>query len=70
MPNPSSLDALTEDSFVTQLINENTAVNVFLISGIRLSGVITGHDQQCIYLSGTLPQMVYKKAIATILPQP
>ena len=55
--------------FLTELRDKKTPVSIFLTSGIRLNGVISAFDEYTIFLNKPIPQVVYKQAIATILPQ-
>jgi host factor-I protein len=58
-----------QDNFLQMLMNDNTAVNVFLVNGIRLSGQLAAFDQFAILLeSGSSSQLVFKHAISTVLP--
>ncbi|WP_229515376.1 RNA chaperone Hfq [Paraburkholderia terrae] len=51
------------------LVNDKTAVSVFLVNGIRLSGQLAAFDQFVVLLeSGTGVQLVFKHAISTVLP--
>jgi len=58
-----------QDTFLSHLQGQKTAVTVFLINGIKLQGVIAGFDSFCIALErdGQV-QTVYKQAISTIMP--
>jgi host factor-I protein len=58
-----------QDDFLQMLMNDNTAVNVFLVNGIRLSGQLAAFDQFAVLLeSGPGSQLVFKHAISTVLP--
>ncbi|MDP3560112.1 MAG: RNA chaperone Hfq [Legionellaceae bacterium] len=57
-----------QDSFITQLITNQINVSIFLVSGIKLHGIIDSHDSEVIFLKGTVTQAVYKHAISTIVP--
>ena len=58
-----------QDDFLQILINDKTAVNVFLVNGIRLSGQLAAFDQFAVLLgSGSGSQLVFKHAISTVLP--
>jgi host factor-I protein len=58
-----------QDDFLQTLIKDKTTVNVFLVSGIRLSGQLTGFDQFAVLLeSGPAVQTVFKHAISTVMP--
>lgn len=58
-----------QDDFLQTLIRDKTAVSVFLVNGIRLSGQLAAFDQFVVLLeSGTGVQLVFKHAISTVLP--
>ena len=58
-----------ENKFIETLINSKSQVTVFLINGIKLSGVITAMDESTLYLQRDQhTQLVYKNAISTIMP--
>lgn len=57
-----------QESFLTILVQENILVSVFLVSGIKLHGVIESFDEHVITLKGQVTQMVYKHAISTVVP--
>lgn len=58
-----------EDKFIKKLLDSKSQVTVFLINGIKLSGVITAMDESTLYLQREQhTQLVYKNAISTIMP--
>src|ERR1700676_2069889 len=58
-----------QDDFLQTLVNDKTAVNVFLVNGIRLSGQLASFDQFVVLLEyGSGSQIVFKLAISTVLP--
>ena len=58
-----------ENNFIEVLIEKKSQVTVFLINGIKLSGVITSSDESTLYLQREQhTQLVYKNAISTIMP--
>jgi host factor-I protein len=58
-----------QGDFLQMLVKDKTAVSVFLISGIRLSGQLAAFDQFAVLLeSGSGSQLVFKHAISTVLP--
>jgi host factor-I protein len=62
-------DPCVEDDFLQTLVKNKTTVNVFLVNGIRLSGQLAGFDQFEVMLeSGPSVQIVFKHAIATVMP--
>ncbi|TCG03145.1 RNA chaperone Hfq, partial [Paraburkholderia steynii] len=55
--------------FLQMLVNDKTTVNVFLVNGIKLSGQLASFDQFVVLLrSGSAVQLVFKHAIATVIP--
>ncbi|MGF6782176.1 RNA chaperone Hfq [Paraburkholderia sp. GAS334] len=55
-----------QDNFLHTLVKDKTAVHVFLVNGIRLSGQLGGFDQFAVLLeSGPGAQLVFKHAIST-----
>ncbi|MBJ65746.1 MAG: RNA chaperone Hfq [Rhodobiaceae bacterium] len=65
-----NISKLNESDFIDSLINEARLVTIFLVSGIKLEGIITSFDLSTITLRGSNNniQLVYKHAISTILP--
>lgn len=61
---------LLQNEFLNTLRKERTAVSVFLVNGIRLAGHIQSFDQYSIRLQGTTPQLVLKRVVATVVPEP
>ena|SRR5436853_3170872 len=59
-----------QNEFLNTLRKERTAVSVFLVNGIRLAGHIQSFDQYSIRLQGTTPQLVLKRVVATVVPEP
>tara|TARA_B100000614_G_scaffold89475_1_gene81059 strand:+ start:194 stop:412 length:219 start_codon:yes stop_codon:yes gene_type:complete len=58
-----------EENFINNLVNNSKHVTVFLISGIKLEGIISSFDSNTLTLKGSNNiQLVYKHAISTILP--
>jgi host factor-I protein len=64
-------DAL-EATYLDRLSKNNTPVSVYLINGIKLSGVIAAHDLGMVILrdnKSMMEQLIYKHAISTIVPK-
>jgi host factor-I protein len=55
-------------SFLESLQRLQTPVAVYLVSGIRLQGRIQSFDQFVVRIAGASMQVVYKRAISTIVP--
>ena len=55
-------------AFIETLSKDSIAVSVYLINGIKVSGYITAHDHHVITIKNTVTQLLYKKAISTIVP--
>ncbi|HEU0204822.1 MAG TPA: RNA chaperone Hfq [Burkholderiaceae bacterium] len=54
--------------FLNMLRRERRPVSVFLRSGVRLDGVIEGFDQYVVLVRNGASQIVYKQAIASVVP--
>ena len=60
---------MTQDGFLKSLSDNKTAVTIYIVIGVKLMGVIAWHDQYTIGLCRDgRTQMVYKHAIATVMP--
>ena len=62
----------SQEKFLNQAIKDRTTVNVFLMSGVRLNGRIVGSDEHTLTLTTSNDQenqLVYKHAVATIVPR-
>lgn len=58
-----------QDVFLNTLRKEKVPVTVFLVSGVKLQGTVTGFDNFCVVLRRAPQiQLVYKHSIATIVP--
>lgn len=57
----------SQDDFLKELMQSKEAVNIFLVNGIRLHGVVGGFDSTTVLLESAAPQIVYKHAISTIM---
>jgi host factor-I protein len=58
-----------QDVFLNTLRKEKVPVTVFLTSGVKLQGNISGFDNFCVVLRRSPQvQLVYKHAIATVVP--
>ncbi|MES2355524.1 MAG: RNA chaperone Hfq [Pseudomonadota bacterium] len=62
------LSRSSQDAFLDVLCKEHVPVSIYLASGIRLVGEIAAYDLYVILLKSESIHMVYKHAIATILP--
>ena len=66
---PTEKSQNVQDVFLNTLRKKKMPVTVFLASGVKLQGSITGFDNFCVVLRrGPQVQLVYKHAIATIVP--
>lgn len=55
--------------FIQKIIDESRSVNVFLVNGIKLQGVISDQDELTLVVGGNKgnsSQLVYKHAISTV----
>lgn len=58
-----------QDVFLNTLRKKKVPVTVFLVSGVKLQGNITGFDNFSMTLRrGPQMQLVYKHSIATVVP--
>ena len=65
----SSKNQNVQDVFLNHVRKNKQQITVFLISGVKLQGVITWFDNFSILLyRDSHSQLVYKHAISTIMP--
>lgn len=58
-----------EEKFIDHLIATRQVVTVFLVNGVKLQGFTTFQDDECMLMTRDgLTQLIYKKAISTIMP--
>ena len=57
-----------QEPFLNALRRQRVPVAIYLTNGIKLQGVVAGFDEQVILLKNNTKQMVYKHAIATVVP--
>jgi host factor-I protein len=60
-----------QTSLLDAVVRDRTPVTIFLASGVRLQGLVLGHDAYTLRLTsadGENAQLVYKHAIAVIAP--
>ena len=58
-----------QDTFLNALKKSHASVSVFLVSGIRLKGVVESFDMHLLVLASPQgSQVIYKHVISTILP--
>jgi host factor-I protein len=59
-----------QDSALNWLRKSHTSVAIFLVSGIKLEGIVSGFDQYSVLLTDAHnnQQMIYKAKISTIAP--
>ncbi|MCY4445548.1 MAG: RNA chaperone Hfq [Rhodobacteraceae bacterium] len=58
-----------QDAFINTCRKEKCGVTIFLVNGVKLSGVIVWYDRYSILLRrDNHNQLVYKHAISTIMP--
>lgn len=57
----------TQDNFYKKLIEEQRIVNIILINGVRIPGIITAVDKFSVLISNNgKQQFLYKQAISTV----
>lgn len=58
-----------QTTFLTKLKKEEQTVTIFLINGVKLSGVISSFDASTILLQReNQSQLIYKQAVSTVMP--
>jgi host factor-I protein len=60
-----------QDIFLNQVRKENIGVTIYLVNSVQLRGMVRGFDAFTILLDsvGRPTQLVYKHAVASIVPQ-
>ncbi|MDH4099651.1 MAG: RNA chaperone Hfq [Nitrospirota bacterium] len=51
------------------LRKEKMAATIYLVNGAKIRGTIKGFDNFVLLVKGDSPQMVYKHAVSTIIPE-
>jgi len=59
-----------QDLFLNQVRKDNIPVTIYLVGGVQLKGLVRGFDAFTVVLEsmGKAPQLVYKHAIASVVP--
>jgi len=58
-----------QDAFLNHVRKNKISLTVFLVNGVKLTGVVTWFDNFCLLLRRDgHSQLVYKHAISTIMP--
>ena len=58
-----------QDTFLNYVRKNKVPLTIFLINGVKLTGVVTSFDNFCVLLRRDgHSQLVYKHAISTIMP--
>jgi host factor-I protein len=57
-----------QDPFLNALRRQRVPVAIYLTNGIKLQGHVAAFDQYAVLLKNNSKQMVFKHAIATIVP--
>ena len=57
-----------QDPFLNALRRQRVPVAIYLTNGIKLQGIVAGFDSAAILLKNNTKQMVYKRAVATVVP--
>ena len=66
-----SIDTKLEHDYLDNLLKNNIPVAIYLINGIKLSGLISAFDDTVVSLKdskSTVDQLIYKHAISTVVP--
>ena len=58
-----------QDQFLNAVRKQRIPLTIFLVNGVKLTGVVTSFDNFCVLLrrDGSA-QLVYKHAISTVMP--
>ena len=59
---------ILQDPFLNTLRRQRVPVSIYLTNGIKLQGHVAAFDQYVVLLKNNTKQMVFKHAIATIVP--
>ena len=58
-----------QDLFLNTVRKQKISLTIFLVNGVKLTGVVTSFDNFCVLLRRDgQSQLVYKSAISTIMP--
>ncbi len=60
-----------QDPYLNNLRREQIKVSIYLINGIKLTGIVASFDQYVVVLrdnESVVNQLIYKHAISTIVP--
>ncbi len=58
-----------QDTFLNAVRRSKTPLTIYLVSGVKLQGVVTWFDNFCVLLRRDgQAQLVYKHAISTVMP--
>ena len=58
-----------QDLFLNSVRKQKISLTIFLVNGVKLTGVVTSFDNFCVLLRRDgHSQLVYKHAISTIMP--
>lgn len=58
-----------QDAFLNHVRKNKVSLTIFLVNGVKLTGVVTWFDNFCVLLRRDgHSQLVYKHAISTIMP--
>jgi len=58
-----------QNTFLTQLKDDEVSVTVFLVNGVKLQGIITWFDDDTVLLRRDgYTQLIYKHSVSTVMP--
>ncbi|MEE9375257.1 MAG: RNA chaperone Hfq [Rhizobiaceae bacterium] len=58
-----------QDAFLNNVRKNKISLTIFLVNGVKLTGIVTWFDNFCVLLRRDgHSQLVYKHAISTIMP--
>lgn len=65
-----STTSTLQDAFIQRAVDRKVKCAIYLVNGIKLTGIIESHDENCIQLIlERTSQLIYKHAVSTIVPQ-
>ena len=67
---PSKDPMNLQDAFLAHLVKGHAPVTIFLTNGVKLSGMVTMVDHDCLTLARDgVTQLIMKHAVSTVMPQ-
>lgn len=60
-------NSLLQKAILAKFKQDKTPVNIYLVNGVKLYGIIADYDESTVLLEGVIEQLIFKHAISTIL---